>query len=430
MNHYKEKVRKSALVLAWGLYDLANQFFALNIVSLYFVRWVTIEKGAPEIFYSISFGISMFLVAVSAPILGTISDVTGRRRPFLVYLTLLSIIFTMLLGISQNVFLGLLFFAIANFGCQAAIVFYNAQMANIAPKDKIGLVSGFGRMLGYSGAIIALYLIKPIVLKNGYQATFLPTGILFLVFAMPCLIFVKDRHPKRNVNLVSFLKKDKIFKIFRQLKETLSDSYRFPGLPDFLKATFFSLCAVNVIIIFMAVYATKVFKLNETQMINLIIFSTVFAMAGSIVSGYISDRIGALRSLMAIFILWGICLSAAAFVKTTGLYWLIGSLVGVALGSVWVVLRALAVRLVPAERMGEAFGLYNIVGCLSGVVGAIFWGVILLFLSPLGELGYRIALFSLNLFIVFALIFLLRMNRKLSKNHLPRPFLLDDLSPL
>lgn len=415
-----EKIKSGFLILCWGLYDLANQFFALNIVSLYFVRWVTIERGAPEIFYSISFGISTFLVAISAPILGAISDMTGRRRPFLVYFTLLSIIFTMVLAIRQNVFLGLLFFAIANFGCQGAIVFYNALMINIAPKDKIGLVSGFGRMLGYSGAIIALYLIKPIVLKNGYQATFLPTGILFLVFALPCLVFVKDKDSKESMNLASFLKKDKIFGIIKRLKETLVDSYRFPGLPDFLKATFFILCAVNVIIIFMAVYATKVFRLSEIQMINLITFSTVFAMAGSIVSGYISDRIGALRSLTAIFILWGICLSAAAFVKTANLYWLIGSLVGVALGSVWVVLRALAIRLVPAEKIGEIFALFNTVGYLSGVVGAIFWGLILLFLSPLGELGYRIALFSLNLFIVFALIFLLRMNRKLSKNHLTR----------
>jgi len=416
----KEKIKEWSSIFAWGLYDLANQFFALNIVSLYFVRWVTIEKGAPEIFYSISFGISTFLVAVSAPILGTISDVAGRRRPFLVYLTLLSVIFTMLLGFSQNVFLGLLFFAIANFGCQGAIVFYNALMVNIAPKDKIGLVSGFGRMLGYSGAIIALYLIKPIVLKSGYQATFLPTGLLFLVFALPCLVFIKDKDPKEKVRLFSFLRKDKIFGIFRQLKETFSDSYRFPGLPDFLKATFFILCAVNVIIIYMAVYATKVFKLNEGQMINLITFSTVFAMAGSIVSGYISDRIGVLRSLIGIFILWGICLSAAAFIKTENLYWLIGSLVGIALGSIWVVLRALVMRLLPVENIGEAFGLFNIVGYLSGVVGAIFWGVILLFLSPLGELGYRIALFSLNLFIVFGLIFLFRMNRSSLKNHLPR----------
>jgi len=417
MSHYKEKIIRPALILAWGLYDLANQFFALNIVSLYFVRWVTIEKGAPEIFYSISFGISTFLVAVSAPIFGAISDITGRRRPFLVYLTLLSIVFTMLLGVYQNVFLGLLFFAIANFGCQGAIVFYNALMVNIAPKDKIGLVSGFGRMLGYSGAILALYLIKPIVLKGGYQAAFVPTGILFLVFALPCLVFVKDKDPKRNVDLAAFLRKDKIFAVFRQLKEALSGSCMFPGLPDFLKATFFGLCAVNVIIIFMAVYATKVFKLDETQMINLITFSTVFAMAGSIASGYISDRIGVHKSLMAVFILWGICLSAAALARTTALYWLISSLVGVALGSVWVVLRAMAVKLVPAERMGEAFGLFNIVGYLSSVVGAILWGALLLFLSPLGEVGYRIALFGLNIFIVFAFIFLLRLNRKLPEGY-------------
>lgn len=420
MNHHKERIRKWPLVLAWGLYDLANQFFALNIVSLYFVRWVTIEMGAPEIFYSISFGISTFLVAVLAPILGAISDMTGRRKPFLICLTLLSVIFTMVLGASQNVFLGLLFFAIANFGCQAAIVFYNALMVNIAPKDKIGLVSGFGRMLGYSGAILALYLVGPIVVKSGYRAAFLPTGVLFLIFALPCLVFVKDNCPKESMGLASFFKKDKIFKIFRQLKETLSDSYRFPGLPDFLKATFFILCAVNVMIIFMAVYATKVFGLNEIQIINLIAFSTVFAMAGSIASGYISDRLGPRISLAAIFILWGICLSAAAFVRIEFFYWLIGSLVGVALGSVWAVLRALAIRMVPAEKIGEIFALFNTVGYLSGVVGASYWGVILLYLSPLGELGYRIALFSLNLFIVFALIFLLRMNRKLSKNYLPR----------
>ena len=419
MNRYTGKVRESALVLAWGLYDLANQFFALNVVSLYFVRWVTVEKGMPEILYSVSFGISTFLVAVIAPVLGAISDMTGRRRPFLVYFTLLSVIFTMLLGVHQNVFLGLLFFAIANFGCQGAIVFYNALMVNIAPKDKIGLVSGLGRMLGYSGAILALYLIQPIVVESGYRATFFPTGLLFLIFALPCLVFVKDKGPKEGLHVASLLKMDKISGIIRQLKETLFDPYKFPGLPDFLKAIFFILCAVNVIIIFMAVYATKVLGLNEIQIIHLIGFSTIFAMAGSVASGYISDRIGASKSLMAIFVLWGICISAAALVRTADLYWLIGSLVGIALGSIWVVLRALVIRLFPVEKIGGAFGLFNIVGYLSGVAGAIFWGVIVLFLSPLGALGYRIALFSLNLFIVFAVIFLSRMNRKLSKNHVP-----------
>lgn len=243
-----EKIKSSSLVLAWGLYDLANQFFALNVVSLYFVRWITLEKGASEIFYSISFGISTFLVGISAPILGAISDKIERRRPFLVSLTLLSIIFTMLLGVPKSIILGLLFFAIANFGCQLAIVFYNAQMVDIAPKDKIGPVSGFGRMLGYSGALLALYLIKPLVLKSGYQATFLPTGILFFIFSLPCMLFIRDKQTKERINLVSFLKKEKIFGIFKDIRATFSDVRKLPGLSDFLKATFFGLCAVNAVI--------------------------------------------------------------------------------------------------------------------------------------------------------------------------------------
>ncbi len=162
----KEKIKSSFLILSWAMYDLSNQFFALNIVSLYFVRWLTLEKHKPEIFYSLTFGISTFFVAIFGVILGAISDITQRRRPFLVYLTLISIIFTVLLG-RDNIFLGLLFFAIANFGCQTAIVFYNAMMVNISPGNKIGLVSGIGKMFGYSGAILALYIFKPIVLKSG-----------------------------------------------------------------------------------------------------------------------------------------------------------------------------------------------------------------------------------------------------------------------
>jgi UMF1 family MFS transporter len=411
----KQKIKQNALILAWGLYDLANQFFALNIVSLYFVRWLTLEKNLPDIFYSIAFGISTFLVAVSTPILGVISDLISRRMLFLIPLTLLSVIFTTILGITENIIVALIFFIIANFGCQTAIVFYNALLADIAPKDKIGFVSGFGRMLGYSGALIALYLIKPIVLKSGYQATFFPTGILFLIFALPCMLLIKDKEPKENINLISFLKNRKIFEVFRQIKTNLLNSQKFLGLDDFLKASFFGLCAVNTIILFMSVYASKVFKLNETQVINLIAFSTLFAILGSFISGYLADLINHSLCLIVIFVLWGIVILAGAFFESTGSYWVIGALAGTALGSTWTVSRALAVKIAPQERLGEVFGLFNLVGYLSSIVGSLFWGLILLFLSPLGEVKYRLALLSLGLFLAFTFIFLVRIH-KLIKN--------------
>ena len=416
MKFDKGNIKNGFLILSWALYDSANQFFALNIVSLYFVRWLTLERQAPEILYSIAFGISTFFVAVSAPVLGAISDITGRRRIFLIYLTLLSVIFTMILGVYKSIFLGLLFFVFANFGCQTATVFYNALIVNITPKQRIGLVSGFGKMMSYSGAIVALYLVKPIVLKSGYQATFLPTGILFLIFSLPCMLFIKDEQPVKELGLSYFLKKDKLSEIFKTLKTTAFDTYKFPGLLNFLKSSFFGLCAVNTIIIFMSVYATRAFGLNESEVINLVTFSTLFAMVGSLFSGFISDYIGHKRCLAGVFLLWGICFIAGAFARSVHWYWFIGALSGIALGSTWVVSRAMAVSIVPTERVGEIFGLFNLVGYLSAIIGVLFWGGMLLLLSHLGEWGYRITLLSLVLFVLLGLIFLLRIPDVSSRN--------------
>lgn len=411
----RQKLTKNFLILSWALYDLANQFFAMNVVSLYFIRWLTIEKHMPEIFYSISFGVSTFFMAIASPILGTVSDISQRRRPFLVWLTLIAIVFTAFLGIVKSVFWALAFFAIANFGYQVAVVFYNAMLANIAPREKIGFVSGFGRMLAYSGAILSLFLIKPIVLANGYQATFLPTAVLFLIFSLPCMLFVKDKDPGISINLISFFKKDKLFGIFMNMRGILVNAHRFPGLLDFLKASFFGLCAVNVVILFMSVIAAHIFKFNESQIINLIAFSTIFAVVGSISSGIISDYIGYKRCIMISFVLWGACFMAGALVRENYLYWIISALVGIALGSIFVVARALAIRLVPPERIGEIFGLFNFVGYLASIIGALFWGVLVLFLSRLGEAGYRLALSSLTLFMLFGVIFLWRIPNNLTK---------------
>jgi UMF1 family MFS transporter len=406
-------LRKRFLILSWALYDLANQFFALNVVSLYFVRWLTLERNIPEIFYSISFGISLILVALFSPIFGTISDITHKRRSYLVFFTLLSIYFTSILGLSQSVFLALVFFAIANYGCQMAIIFYNAQLSDISPPDKIGLISGLGRMFGYSGAILALFIFKPIVLKSGYQAVFLPTALLFLFFSLPCMIFVKDKPFGKKINLNYYLKIEKIPLIFKRLKEFLLIAYKTPVLLNFLKATFFSLCAVNTVILFMSVYISRVFGLGESEIINLICFSTLFAIIGSFFSGIVGDLWGYRNCLIFVSCLWIISFLFGALARSIYLFWLIGSLMGMALGSTWTILRALTIRLIPRENAAEIFGLSNLVGYLSAIVGALFWGIIIWFLSPLGELGYRISLLSQVLFMVLGICFLLRIPKDL-----------------
>lgn len=398
------------LIFAWGLYDLANQFFALNIVSLYFIRWITIEKQTPELFFGISFGLSMLLVAILAPFLGAVSDLMHRHRFFLIVFTLLSIIFTISLGLTENVIWGLTFFAIANFGCQAAVIFYNALLINIAPIDKIGFVSGIGKMLGYCGAVIGLYIIRPLVLESGYHAAFVPTGLLFFIFALPCMLFIKDRGFQARSNTPSFLETVKYSLSFKQFLKRNVDFIRAQRLHNFLKAAFFCLIVVNTIMIFMSVYVTRVFGLTEPQIINLVLFSTFFAIGGSFFSGYISDYLGYKKSLYFVFLIWGICLLSGAVAKNIIFYWIIGPLVGVALGSTWVILRALVIQITPADKIGEGFGLFNLIGYVSAIAGALIWGGLLWFLSPLyGELGYRIALAALIIFLLPGFVYLRRI---------------------
>lgn len=348
-------------------------------------------------------------MAAVTPVLGIVADMAKKHRFFLNVFTIISIVFTIALAYVSNVTLALVFFAIANFGCQTASIFYNALMVNLTPKGRVGLVSGIGKMLGYGGAIIGLYLVGPIAAKQGNQAGFLPSGLLFLLFAIPCMLFVKDSKTGPEVNLSIFITKKRLFEVFRRFKEMVFNSRQFIGLTDFFYASFFGLCVVNVMILFMSVYIKKVFKLDSLELTNLIAFSTFFAIAGSLVSGYLSDRFGYKRSFICVFILWILCLVLGSFVHQKSLFWVTGALVGVSLGATWVVSRAMAIKLVPADKIGEVFGVFNLVGYFSCIAGVMFWGIITWFLSPLGELGYRIALFSLTGFLIFGLFFLCRI---------------------
>ena len=404
------RFRPFTVIISWALYDLANQFFVLNVVTLYFPTWLTIVNKAPEILYSISFGFSMICIALLSPILGVLADQGGKRKSFLVYFTLLSIVFTMLLGTTTNIYVALIFFAVANFGCQAGIVFYNALMVDVAPTGKIGLISGFGRMCGYIGAIVALYISKPVLENMGYQATFVLTGILFLIFALPCMIILKDKEKGSIVSCV--MKRSLWTHAFTELKETVTKSHKFPELRNFFKAAFFALCVVHAIILFMAVYAAQVFKLDTTQLVHFIAFSTLFAILGSIISGFVCDKIGYKKSLLIIYSVWIVALFLGG-VTYAPFHWVIGALVGLSLGATWVVFRALVVELVPQSNLGEAFGLFNLVSYCAGIVGPLCWGFIRLVGSRYGDWGTRAACLSMIVFLVVAIAYLMKVKEPL-----------------
>jgi len=222
--------RRRLTIFSWALYDFANAIFAMNVIALYFALWVTVEKGAQDIVYSFALGLSMFLAAISMPILGALSDKKGRRMPFLIFFTLECVVFLAIIGLVDSLAIGLILFGMSNFGYLiAGAVFYNALLPYIADGDKIGRVSGLGISLSYLGTITGLILIRPIALKFGYQATFIPTALFFILFALPCFLFVKDSPaaPSESGVKNSLLIKDSFRGIMRTFNEIRSSKEQF-----------------------------------------------------------------------------------------------------------------------------------------------------------------------------------------------------------
>ncbi len=404
------KISKGATIFSWSLYDFANTIFAMNVTSFYFPLWVKETKGG-GLLYILPFFISMLLVSITIPVMGVISDRYRRRIPFLAFFTFLCILFTALIGTAGSLALGLLFYAIANFCYQSGMVFYNALLPEISAEGKIGRVSGYGVSLGYVGTIVGLLMVWPFVrgldIKvgsiylqmegGGSEAVFIPTAILFLIFSLPCLFFVKDKMPLAIKKFELGIKE-----AFRKLKDTLTNTKRYPGLLPFLVAIFISLNAINTVILSMAVYSREIMHFSDADLTRFFIISTIFAIFGSLVAGFVTDRFGHKRTLSFVLLGWIGTISLAAFSVTRSTFWIVGPLAGLCLGATWVAARPLIVELAPADKMGEFFGLAGLVGKSSAIFGPPIWGLIIWTLG-FSELAYRIATLFLAVLVLVGL---------------------------
>ncbi len=374
-------------VASWCLYDFANTIFSMNVVSLYFPLWLTADVGAADVWVSLANSGSVALVALSMPLLGVQADQGRRRRAFLVVFTVVSCAATAVIGLGGrvSVLAAVAAFMVANYAFQGGLVFYNAMLTSVAAPGEVGRISGYGVALGYVGAIVGMLFVLPFntgslfgwdvpgIAAGGRAATFLPTAVLFALFALPCLLWAPKAEgpasaPARGLSWAE---------AFRKVRESLTNTRRYPGLRAFLVAKFLYEEAIATIIIFMAVYAHQVWGFSDSELTPFFILSTVSAVAGSMVLGRVVDRVGPKRTLEWVLVAWLVCLVVIALTHQRLVAWVVGSVVGVCLGGTWTAARPLLVRLVPEDELAEFFGLYAMSGKAAAIVGPLVWGGVL-----------------------------------------------------
>jgi MFS transporter, UMF1 family len=359
-------------VLAWAMYDLGNTIFSMNVVTLYLALWVVNDLGGSDATWGYVNSASMLLVFFTAPLLGALSDQLGRRLPLLLVSTLVCVVCTSFLG-SGGLTATLVVFFIANYAFQSGLVFYDATLPLVSTPENRGRVGGFGVGLGYVGSFIGVAVGLATLDSLGYSGIFRITALLFLLFALPIFLVVREPGPEAPSRV-------SVGTVVGRVGETVRSLGKLPDLRRFLIGRVFYADAANTLIIFMGVYVTNElgFTARAAQILSL--SAILGAAVGGLCFGRLVDRIGPKRCLDVVLLLWMAVLAAAVLIAAVDLprdlFWGVGVLVGAALGGTWASDRPYMLLLSPPDRVGEFYGLYSMVGRFAAVVGPALWAFI------------------------------------------------------
>src|SRR3989344_4334479 len=198
-------------ILTWASYDFANSLAFIN-VSVYFSLWLINDLNASDLWVTIPVILTTLILFFTLPSLGVLSDKLNRRKPFLVGFSILAIGSLLALGItasgvtpgdtSKLVIVSVFYFLFQYF-YQGSLAFYYSFIQELAIKKSREWISGIGFAAGQLGNIAGLLIALPIAQSalsifgvTGKPLLFSFAGVLFLVFMLPTILFLKD-NPRR-----------------------------------------------------------------------------------------------------------------------------------------------------------------------------------------------------------------------------------------
>jgi len=364
--------RDKLSLVSWLFYDFANSSYSAVIAAVVFPVYL-VQRLAPspqtgDLWWARAVSISMLLVAITAPFVGGIADLSGYRKRFLVIYSLFAILATASLSLSRDYgfFWAVGLFCVANFFVEGAIVFYNAFLPEVADKNHLGRVSGWGFGLGYLGSAISLFVAVVFVKKAQYALAFLSVALFFLVFSLPAFFFLKETSGVMSLKEAALTGWKKTL---LALKRALSHK----DFRLFVLSYFFFRDGINTIIAFSSIFAANTLGFSQTNLLWLYLLVQLSAMTGAMLFSLPTDYWGPKSVLLLCLSAWtGLC-GWAYFVSAFG-FWFLASLGGVFLGSTQAAARAMFSRFIPKGLEAEFFGLYGFVGKTSSVLGPLVFG--------------------------------------------------------
>ncbi len=312
---------------AWALYDWANSAFATTILAAVMPAYYSGVAGATlpseataTGYWSMSLAISLFIVALLSPILGTISDVVRGKKKLLSLFAGLGIVATGLMVFvgTGDWMLASLLFVLGRIGFSASIIFYDALLPHVAKSEDLDRLSTTGYALGYlgGGLLLALNIVMIFMLGSeaGSRLAFLSVAVWWAIFTVPLLREVPEP-PSAAVQKAGMGIAEIVRVSFGRLRETFRDLRQYRELFKFLVAFLIYNDGIGTIIGLAVIYGAEL-GFGMLELVGALLMVQFVGIPFSFIFGRIPYRHEPRRALFLAFILWNMV--ALPLVATAG----------------------------------------------------------------------------------------------------------------
>jgi len=403
-------------VFGWAMYDFANSGYTTVVLTAvfnaYFVGVVARNESWATLLWTLTLAASSAIVMLTMPALGGWADRHQAKKRLLALTTAGCVVTTALLVRAQPDALLLTVVCVI-----ASNVFYSygesltaAFLPELASRDAIGKVSGWGWSFGYFGGMLTLGASLAYVLQaqgRGEPATaFVPvtmaiTAGIYGIASLPTFLLLKERSRYRAAR-----SRDDRPAGLRGLLQAWTDTRSLHDFRWLMWCTVAYQAGIAVVIALAAVYAEQVFGFTQSDTMLLVFLVNIASAIGAFAWGYVQDRLGHTQALG--YTLWGwVAMTVLAVVAgAPALFWGAAVLAGLCMGSSQSAGRSLIGLLTPEGREAEFFGLWTFSTRLAAIVGPITYGVV----TWLTGGNHRLAILSTGAFFLLGVWLLRRVD--------------------
>lgn len=437
-----------AALIGWILFDWAAQpYFTLITTFVYapfFASAIAADPASGQALWGFATSAAGLTIALASPVLGTVADAGGPRKPWIAGFGALLVIGTALLwfgvpGDPASVPIALSAYILATIGAEFATVFNNAMMPSLVPPERLGRLSGTGWAMGYVGGLVSLVVTLGFLAANpqtgrtilgliplfgldagmheGDRAAGPLSAVWFIVFVLPMFLFTPDYAARRPIRAA-------IREGLATLRRTLRELPHARDAALFLVANMIYTDGLVALFAFGGIYAAGTFGWGTIEIGSFGILLTITGTLGAYFGGKLDDRLGpkpVILGSLAILIGVGVAILsidrdhvgfiiAVAPPQPQGglfsgtaerIYVLLGLLIGIAAGPMQAASRTLLIRLAPGDRVAQFFGLFALSGKVTSFVGPFLVGAVTAATaSQRGGMAVLIGLFAIGAFLL------------------------------